>query len=93
MSVIIKGVKMPYSCYDCCTNYIFPKCGLWYINKNGDTRRHSNCPLVEIPSPHGIIVDAKKYIKSITIGMRGPLNAEMFKGVVLLDAEGDEEDE
>ena len=64
MSVIIKGMKMPKSCKDCpCREY--PKFSFesnWCcLNQKtiSDVRVISpNCPLVEIPTPHGRLIDA-----------------------------------
>ena len=58
MSVLIKGMEMPYNCWDCsllnasscpCKNY---SSALEYT-----TNRHPNCPLIEIPEPHGRLGD------------------------------------
>lgn len=64
MSILIKGVKMPSCCEKCLLNYDYYRC-----NALGDrfddreeidfeTQRLSDCPLVEIPEPHGRLIDA-----------------------------------
>ena len=67
MSVLIKGMEMPKSCGDCnfyytdyeegtaiclaTSCYVTPR----QYNKGN---RDSDCPLVEIPTPHGRLIDA-----------------------------------
>lgn len=64
MAVLIKGMEMPYNCWDCsllnasscpCKNY---SSALEYT-----TNRHHNCPLIEIPEPHGRLIDADALMK------------------------------
>lgn len=61
MSLFIKGdIKMPQSCKSCPFNYT-DVCVA--SNKGIDTRtfeksRHPDCPMVEIPTPHGRLIDA-----------------------------------
>lgn len=66
MSVLIKGMEMPKSCEKCpcktadafgglgcqATGYI----PLRKVNQD----RPNNCPLVEVPTPHGRLIDADK---------------------------------
>ena len=61
MSVLIKGMEMPTSCYDCnCfirdsdgSDY----CCLLMQDIEDNNKRDDDCPLVEIP-PHGRLIDA-----------------------------------
>ena len=54
MSVLIKGMEMPKSCDDCyianCPNDI------GYTDR-GKCSRHINCPIIEVPEPHGRLID------------------------------------
>ena len=59
MSVLIKGMDMPESCADCMVSA--QRCGLWVGFKKKTKQRHPYCPLVEIPVPHGRLIDASKY--------------------------------
>lgn len=55
MSVLIKGMTMPKNCNTCllsCSR------SLVYIGKGEE--RNANCPLVEVPTPHGRLIDADK---------------------------------
>lgn len=71
MSLIIKGVDMPKSCKDCpCREY--PKFSFesnWCcLNQKtiSDVRVISpNCPLIEIPTPHGRLIDADELEKCV----------------------------
>lgn len=69
MSVLIKGMKMPKGCITC----VFESEGLydwtmwcqWFDDPLGEYGkrdgkwRHPNCPLVEVPTPHGRLIDEK----------------------------------
>ena len=56
MSILIKGINPPKSCYTCGW-YNKVQCpvndGKCYYR----TTRHPNCPLIEVP-PHGRLIDA-----------------------------------
>lgn len=64
MSILIKGdiglprdcCKCPFNCYGLClanhSKLSVDKCV---------KSRHSDCPLVEIPTPHGRLIDADAY--------------------------------
>ena len=54
MSILIKGVEMPKSCHACwVTDYCLENHFGIFANGNGKP-----CPLVEIPTPHGRLIDA-----------------------------------
>lgn len=56
MSVIVKGMEMPKNCAECfVTDETYCK-HLW--NDGRYICRHPDCPLIEIPTPHGRLVDA-----------------------------------
>ena len=58
MSVLIKGMKMPKTCAMC---WLSPICPIWVKevsrHKGYDNRLH-DCPLAEVPTPHGRLIDA-----------------------------------
>lgn len=70
MDVLIKGMKMPKNCTICrfcvpeadpgdgemcmATGRFMPPCS---------TERLEECPLVEVPTPHGRLIDADKLLK------------------------------
>ena len=60
MSILIKGMEMPKSCWDC----YFQDCGNCRLNDHKvvdkciiEDRIDDDCPLVHIP-PHGRLIDA-----------------------------------
>lgn len=67
MSIIIKGMEMPTNCADCPLNYDQMACGVtgtrWWsdsmviMNFDSDKERMPNCPLIEVPTPHGRLID------------------------------------
>jgi len=71
MSILIRGEKMPIDCWGCPCIYIAPydleyRCGLLQTNVDNDkysTCRLPDCPLVEIETPHGRLIDAGALLK------------------------------
>lgn len=66
MSVLIKGMEMPKCCVECEWHEYYGgdydwvhacrRTGTMPIG-NADTERANDCPLVEIPVPHGDLID------------------------------------
>ena len=62
MSVFIKGMEMPENCLECAIaswspsgyDYVCPFSGIMTLNIG----RQNDCPLVEVPTPHGRLIDA-----------------------------------
>ena len=73
MSVMIKGMGMPNGCYDCpilqscdgCFDFECPFNSylLWHNAEDVIRYRPDSCPLVEIPTPHGRLIDADELLK------------------------------
>ena len=65
MSLIIKGSIMPLMCEECpcydCNDYSCKATGRGVIEYRYDGRP-DNCPLVEIPTPHGRLIDADRFL-------------------------------
>ena len=69
MSILIKGIDMPKSCSDCplakyicfSTKQYVP---LWEMAR----KRQGDCPLVEVPRPHGRLVDADAFYELLDGG-------------------------
>ena len=61
MSIIIKGMDMPKNCYGCSFFGDGIYCGI--IDNDTEAlilkpeEKKANCPLVEIPTPHGRLID------------------------------------
>ena len=79
MSVLIKNMKMPSRCYDCtfskwsnlhqtkacnCGNYYFKPCFEDYSEEFYE-KRADFCPLVEVPAPHGRLIDADALLEDV----------------------------
>lgn len=75
MSILIKGMEMPVACFDCpCMQDLSNIDEEYYIcasiehapeitDKNNG--RLPKCPLVEIPTPHGRLIDADEIEKCV----------------------------
>lgn len=67
MSILIKGMEMPKSCKDCpCHKFAYDNWDRPY-NYCGVTGGVTlvNCPLVEVPTPHGDLIDSDDVIDEI----------------------------
>ena len=68
MSILIRGMEMPKSCFDCpFVDFEYGDC-LVDENGHGDPNEPENCPLVPVP-PHGDLIDRKTAYESILNGM------------------------
>lgn len=64
MSVIIKNREMPEGCVECWNRFSCKHFEISFIRLN---TRHPDCPLIEVPAPHGRLIDAdalKNYIEN-----------------------------
>lgn len=64
MSILIKGMEMPTCCDKCFAlddDGDYPMCRITHETRGYNFRvrelRMDNCPLVEIPTPHGRLID------------------------------------
>lgn len=67
MSVLVKGIEMPKNCADCLLEYTYDGYNCRIVEKAaswGLEGRPSWCPLVELPTPHGDLIDAEKLIEA-----------------------------
>ncbi|MBQ1310038.1 MAG: hypothetical protein IIY54_10045 [Ruminococcus sp.] len=79
MSLIIKGVDMPKNCAECPILQIgslehycpLAKESMWSID--AESGKHSNCPLSEIPTPHGRLIDADELYE--------PMERDLYAGI------------
>lgn len=93
MSLFIKcNIGLPQGCKSCPFNYTDVCIA---SNRGIDTRafvhiRHPDCPLSEIPSPHGRLIDAEKLLIALTNDSHG-LSAEqvitIMKFPTIIEAE------
>lgn len=105
MSVLIKGMKMPASCYDCdlCSESMDSERNVYWtcpvLNMDVEKyERREDCTLVELPKVHGRLIDADALEHIIA---QFSLNWEYGQGVsdcwdallaapTIIEAEGDE---
>ena len=74
MSIIIKGMDMPEDCLKCpCFNGEFVVCNVAGIDLSVYHALHEDCPLVEIPTPHGRLIDFDALDEKINISSWQPL--------------------
>ena len=77
MAVYIKGMKIPKSCYDCefvywstkqrasaCFLLPFMKCFESHSTEYRE-KRSEHCPLIEVPEPHGRMIDADALVEDL----------------------------
>jgi len=62
MSILIKGMKMPRDCEECRFSEVIDGLGCM-VTHYLILRRHGQdkpkwCPLIEVPTPHGRLIDA-----------------------------------
>ena len=66
MSVLIKGMEMPEFCEVCpCYNWVEDICRITDSPNDFTDTRVSDCPLVEVPTPHGDLIDSADIIDEI----------------------------
>ena len=73
MSILIKDINIPSSCSDCPLNYDMMSCIItgtrWWSDRimlmdfDCDNERLYDCPLIEVPTPHGRLIDADKLLE------------------------------
>lgn len=104
MSVFIRGMEMPTTCCNCKFRepFIdFVYCHLAEMDmeyEESDNCRHPDCPLVEIPTPHGRLIDIKSVEdgKFTTVGndyqrwWNGALESVVDNAPTVIEAEGSE---
>ena len=75
MSVLIKGMEMPKGCFFCPMRIKIDPDTIRCLATGNDfeetlagtieRRNNGNCPLIEIPTPHGDLIDRDEVIKAI----------------------------
>ena len=88
MSILIKGMEMPKTCDECLIN-----CGRSMLYIGITDRRSPNCPLVEIPTPHGRLADLDQIIEAYWDGSAMRIDEVDLKEIeeydVVIEAEGE----
>jgi hypothetical protein len=61
MSILIKGMDMPECCEVCpCYNWVEDICRITESPNDFSDTRIWDCPLVEVPTPHGRLIDCER---------------------------------
>lgn len=68
MSILIKGVERPKNCAKCGVEWCERWRELIISGMSIAKSRPSNCPLIEVPTPHGRLIDADKLFAKIPEG-------------------------
>lgn len=89
MSILIKGMEMPASCLSCPHNEHGTihewelYCGLtgdyighWDDKSLNNGHRPDTCPLVEVPTPHGRLIDADELMLEFADFVRASNNSD-----------------
>ena len=102
MSILIKGMKMPESCSRCelvgdgsdaVFSWSCPFVGEIYKIGRLTKGRLDDCPLVEIPTPHGRLIDGDALIAAYDAqheGVAGRARKLMEEAPTIIEAEGEE---
>jgi len=63
MSILIEGMEMPDTCTRC--DYIGLNVAIGCKVVTGTNGRADNCPLTEVPEPHGRLIDADALVEDL----------------------------
>lgn len=66
MSILIKGMDMPTSCEKCPLCYDYLHCSIDESLRMFLYNRHPDCPLIEIPTPHGRLIDKDELLSHLS---------------------------
>ena len=103
MSVLIVDMEMPKNCQDCPLNYDQMACIVtgtrWWsdtivlMDFDSDNERLYDCPLIEVKTPHGDLVDRYELLAEYDRQHKGPAGGArkiMEMAQTVLEAEGSE---
>ena len=78
MSILIQGMEMPKNCAECkmwsicdCLNDFEDFESICDAVEDGDLVRDKNCPLIEILTPHGRLIDKDKLSHDLFVNFNG----------------------
>lgn len=109
MSILIKGMEMPKNCSGCPLNYDQMACKVtgtrWWSDTmvlmgfDSDKEKLYDCPLVEIPTPHGRLIDVDDFMRHLIINTAdlrtlstGTVGRALHDTPTVIEAEGGETD-
>lgn len=70
MTILIKGMDMPKTCFMCKLSYLQGERLYCYVTKEEVLRGKiaPDCPLIEVPTPHGRLIDADAFYELLDGG-------------------------
>ena len=74
MSILVRGMEMPKSCWDRPVSYYVHvtevlHCGLAKKDVDESQSIDKNCPLISVPTPHGDLIDRDALKQNITANL------------------------
>lgn len=96
MSILIKGMEMPKNCLECSFKFVDIKYGDGCCLFTGivclSIGRQDRCPLIEIPTPHGRLIDADALFEAMGLDTVKEVMLRNWKfttawGVPIIEAE------
>lgn len=75
MSVLLKGMEMPENCAECGVEWCERWKGLIIAGMSIAKSRPTNCPFVEVPTPHGRLIDADAILEEAK-RISGPITGD-----------------
>lgn len=96
MAILIKGMEIPFTCLTCdfhkCAGGVGDFCSLTKRRQFRFKNRPKDCPLTEVPEPHGNLIDADEIFvefviegqrsKRYKLGEKWELNGEEIRSVI-----------
>lgn len=76
MGIYIKGMEMPFTCLNCnfhkCAGGVGDFCSLTKRRQFRFKNRPKDCPLIEVPEPHGRLINVDKVLDALAhnLGIR-----------------------
>ena len=104
MSVLIKGMEMPESCFQCWFLHVINP-GFFYCFASGEEfeenfaipkGRYKDCPIVEVKAPHGDLIDRDALMRGegryiITFGKEGIDVEKIKRAPTVIEVEVDDD--
>lgn len=90
MGVYINGMKIPKNCWECSLSDVdddYGRCCLFSGIACLNIGRQDNCPLVEVPTPHGDLVDRDALMTEVMDSDFDHLQRDDWKEVIQIVAD------
>ena len=98
MGIYLPNMEMPKTCWDCACSIYYEIQDKAMCDITDETldyilwkrERRPNCPLIEIPTPHGRLIDADKLVRN-TIYNKYITETILSSAPTVIEAEGETE--